>query len=489
MNSPKIQLPLGGNFEITFGVPIETSGPHRFIEINGRSGYHPTSLKTVLKITTDVHFGDQGSIVLWVCPLESLGIASPMKHVLAKDPNAQEYGLIGDTFPVNDIPNSVFCWYWRSVMHPQMIAKFKKGIAAGGAADYSITPYVPVEHLPLHEREWYQLVLTWDKPESSLRVYVNGILCATTSYPFKADQPKRDLYLGNTAMVFSGLELHDRVLSATDIQRGYETSSAPANEHINEDLRQLFTVQPKPRVDWSPDAAWALRFDKTLTGKDDFAGWEQQGCLEEPYRIRALEFTPEGLLIQTPDEVHVESRVYFWSPQIFEGDLAVEYEFRPEQDTGLALLVVQASGMQREDFLTDHPKRTTGAMGTIIADRVKNYHWEYFRKSVDVRCDLGTNVIMKNPWWRPMQLTTTPPLKVGAWHKLLFVQEGGHLRGAIDGEWVIDVIDDPYINNGPVLNSGRIGLRMMYASRLRFRNLKVWNRPHFTTLSASAQNS
>ena len=58
--------------------------------------------------------------------------------------------------------------------------------------------------------------------------------------------------------------------------------------------------------------------------------------------------------------------------------------------------MVQASGIHREDFLTDHPRRTTGSMETIIGDRVRNYHWEFYRRAVDVRGDLGTQVLCKN---------------------------------------------------------------------------------------------
>lgn len=64
-----------------------------------------------------------------------------------------------------------------------------------------------------------------------------------------------------------------------------------------------------------------------------------------PYELLEKQITPEGLLIQTPDQIHTETRVYFWSPVSFEGDVAVEFEFRPEQNTGLALLVVQATGL------------------------------------------------------------------------------------------------------------------------------------------------
>ncbi len=477
VTAPVFELPLQGDFRSTPENGAEVSGPHRFVEVGGRVGYQPTSLGTRLRLHSQVHQGDRGTIVLQVCPLEALGAAAPMSHILNKDPNAPEYGLIGDHFPVGDIPSSVFCWYWRAVMHPQMIAKFKRGIAAGGAADFSVTPYVPVEHLPLHERTWYHLALTWDKPASRLLVYVNGVLCATTLYPFKCDEPNPELYLGNTAMVFGGVSFYDQALDGSAVAELAQAAGFGGSA-VDEELRELFLPQERPELEWPPAAApdWELRYQNDFTQPGALDGWEQQGCLEAPYQLKAREITPEGLLIQTPDEVHVETRMYLWSPMSFEGDLAVEYDFRPEQDTGLALLVVQASGMQREDFILDHPKRTTGAMGTIISDRVRNYHWEYFRKSVDCRGDLGTHVLIKNPWRQPLQMTTTPPLALHTWHRLQFVQEGARLRAAIDGRTVLDVTDHAFSNNGPVLNCGRIGLRLMYATRIRFRGLRVWNR-------------
>lgn len=156
------------------------------------------------------------------------------------------------------------------------------------------------------------------------------------------------------------------------------------------------------------------------------------------------------------------------------------FDFRPEQATGLALLVVQASGMQREDFLTDHPPRTSGAMDTIIADRVRNYHWEFFRHAVDVRGDLATQVLVKNPWMRPLAMSSLAPLALDEWHHLLLVQEGDRLRGAIDGLWAFDVRDDPDSHSGPVLDRGRVALRLMYGTKMRFRNLNVWSRPGLT---------
>ncbi|AOS44325.1 hypothetical protein Verru16b_01386 [Lacunisphaera limnophila] len=474
----RIAVPLAGDFLSTpANRPAVVAGPYRFVDIAGRRGYQPLSLSTSLQIPCAVQQGERGSFTLWVSPLETLTVSPPLEHVARKDPHWQRYALLSDGLPGNDPAKSVFAWYWQSQWHPQMIAKFKQGAAGNTAADFGVTPYVPVEHLPLRRGTWYQLVFTWDKPASRFRVYVNGILCATTSYPFHCDPAGDTLYLGNTAMAFAGFEAEAEEISAAEIARRYDADPTTKSVAVNDELRRLFTVQPAQPADWQPGPGWNFAYDRALTGSGDFTGWHQQGCMQEPFVLKERKITPEGLLLQTPDAVNTESRVYFWSPDVFEGDLAVEFEFRPEQTTGLALLVVQASGMQREDFLADHLPRTSGSMDTIIADRVRNYHWEYFRHAVDVRGDLATQVLVKNPWMRPLAMSSQAPLALNEWHRLLFVQEGNRLRGAIDGVWVFDMMDDPDTHSGPVLDRGRVALRLMYGTKMRFRNLKIWNRP------------
>ena len=75
-----------------------------------------------------------------------------------------------------------------------------------------------------------------------------------------------------------------------------------------------------------------------------------------------------------------------------------------------------------------------------------------------------------------MGLAVIPSIEVNRWHALLFVKEGDRIRTAIDGQWVFDVRDDPLNNNGPVFNYGRVGLRLMYQTRMRFRDMKIWTR-------------
>ena len=115
-------------------------------------------------------------------------------------------------------------------------------------------------------------------------------------------------------------------------------------------------------------------------------------------------------------------------------------------------------------------------MVTIIGDGVRNYHWEFFRETPDVRSDLQTQILVKNPWTRPLGMSCVPDLAIGRFHTLLFLQEGARIRCVIDDQVALDVRDDAFINMGPVFNTGRVGIRLMYQTRMTLRNLKVWSR-------------
>jgi hypothetical protein len=56
------------------------------------------------------------------------------------------------------------------------------------------------------------------------------------------------------------------------------------------------------------------------------------------------------------------------------------------------------------------------------------------------------------------------------------VKSGHRIHGSIDQKTVFDVMDDTSANNGPVLNYGRIGLRQMYDTAMRYRNLVVYEK-------------
>jgi hypothetical protein len=194
----------------------------------------------------------------------------------------------------------------------------------------------------------------------------------------------------------------------------------------------------------------------------------------------------EGLLIETIDKLYtgrlLDSQVYVWSNKPFEGDLYVEYEFKVLRPGGLSLLMVQASGMNREDFIADYPFRKGGRMTTVYGEDVRNYHWEYYREMADMRNDVSNSALMKNPFLYPLAFSAlNTPVEKNVWHKLKFLQIGNKLTGAIDSVKMVEFTDNSFNNNGPVYNFGRIAIRCMLHSKLLYRNLRVYNRNEVKT--------
>ncbi len=188
-----------------------------------------------------------------------------------------------------------------------------------------------------------------------------------------------------------------------------------------------------------------------------------------------LEITKDGLYFETPDIIHTESRGYLWSPVSVEGDQWIEYEFQLVSSKGLALLIMCASGLQGEDIIQDHGLKKTGSMSDMLTN-YRNYHWEYVRRVEAMRTDVETQYVHKNPWGKTLYVGCIPRFERYRWYKMQFIKKGNRLYGAIDGKVVFDVEENPYDNNGPLLNSGRVVLRQMYHTAMKYRNFVIYTR-------------
>lgn len=145
--------------------------------------------------------------------------------------------------------------------------------------------------------------------------------------------------------------------------------------------------------------------------------------------------------------------------------------------------MLQANGMQREDFMADYPLRTTGSMGMVFGENVRNYHWEFFREMEDTRNDVASSALLKQPWQLPLAYyCLRERLALDEWHQVRFVQEGARLRGALDGELVFDVLDASFGLSGSYYTAGHIAIRCMIQTKNLYRNLKVWNRSRLASL-------
>lgn len=467
----KIHLPLHSH------EGLETQGPCRFLTIRGKTGLNPQSVNPTVALRTDLHRSPSGTVSLWFSPLEDLGTMPDNGFIQSRDPSAQWYPLLSDARPARDIENALFGIWWNSGWYPKLAAKFCWG-TIWPPMDFVYLPWVYADALPLRRGSWYHIVLTWDFPEQKLRLYVNGFLAAHTDRVAHYDQGGDVLQLGNPAFVVSDFLMETgSCWTQQQVQTVYERGAREGlvSADAESDCAKCFSLVELPELEIQRDRSWTESLARSFTMPGDHQDWLRQG--PQYQQLPRCEITSEGLLIQTPEELALDTRTYLWSPKCFEGDIWIEYDFRPESDRGLALLVACASGPQREDYFADHGLPKTGAMVTIIGDRLRNYHWEYFRRVEAMRTDFETQALFKNPWQRPLGYACHPRLSVGEWHRLRFVKTGCRIHGSIDGRTVFDTNDNSWSGTGPDFDFGRMAFRQMYHTKICYRDLSVHNRP------------
>jgi hypothetical protein len=446
------------------GLTIE--GPHRFIKIAGRTGLHVTSIKTKAGIETQALQSDRGTLSLWMSPLEDIGLSHGTNlH--------DQFTLLSDHETLTPVDSCDFSIYYNASGYPRVIARFTGG-NYWGQMDYGIAPVVYAESLSLQKGQWYNLSLTWDKPKGLLVLYINGEQVGHNFLARNFKPGNGKLFIGNPLMVMSELKITDGSLNSEEIRKEYLSGRPASNQPSDSTIRKIVIPAQMPPLSLKLDNSWKKIYDCPFSKKSDLDGWIFQTGDKFRDKFR-LEVSDNSLLWQTPDNIDTESRGYLWCPVKAEGDQWIEFEFQLVSHKGLALIIMCASGSQGEDIIEDHGLLNTGSMGDMLAN-YRNYHWEFVRRVEAMRTDVETQYVNKNPWGRSLFVGCIPRLEENRWIKARFIKIGNKLYGSFDGKTVFITEDNAWDNNGPVLNSGRIVLRQMYNTALRYRNFVIYQR-------------
>jgi len=472
------------------GSPIRTFGAEfRILEKDGRAGLHCPSIRGRGLLPDHTLNEPRGSLSLWVMALDDLSPAAHHPHHAKSNPHFSKYVLLTDREYVPDTDAANFCLVWESYWHPVFYAKFAQGSHLDNAWRKRGAEAM-AGHFAFRRLTWYLVTVRWDTPAGLYEIFANGVRVASadTTTP---DLPRQTcgpvLYWGSPALVISEVHFFDVCLTPEEIRSAFRQQNPNPDPELQNHLEKIYEGRALPRLEWTPDKSWQPRLDLSLCQKDDYLNFFVQGsgtavrCTDEGFRI-----TTPGLeeFSNPPHSVRPGvdmTRMYLWTRQIFEGDLHVSFEFKVHAHGGLCLLMTQAAGMQGEDFLADYPLRVNGSMSVVCWEDVRNYHWEFFREMVDVPNQFVSHGCLKNPWFKPMSFQLeNRRWEEDRWYRLDYLQEGARIRGAIDGLTVMDVTDNAYDNNGPILLNGRIAIRCMMRTDMTFRKLRVLNRPHFT---------
>ena len=459
------------------------NGAARILDLKGRKGINPTSIHTAIKLEGGHTFNrPKGTLVVWFFALEDLAASFTADHMKMSNEFFDFYTFLSDNEVPRDYPKGNFCFVWNRFN--EFRAKFFKGTIYPTHEGFEPPQKAWVQAVPFNyfqQHRWYQLAVTWDDEAKTASLFVNGVHCGKSDIfnkDFYRDKVGDALYAGSPALCHGEIEFYDEVLTGADLYKKYRAGAPDYDPATEKELRHLFEGTGLEEFTFDPvKAGWTKQFDV------DFQNPVEQ--IKEFYiqgHTASVKPTghPEGLLIETPtlrygsDEAW-NSQVYIWSNKTFEGNVYVEFEWKAIKPNGLSLLMIQASGMGREDFMADYPKRTNGTMQTVHAEDVRNYHWEFYREMNDVRNDTGTAFSRKNPFAYRIGFGSAPePFAINEWHKLQIVQKSGKILGAIDGKILLVIDDNSRTNTGCILNYGHIAIRCMVHSALVYRNLKVY---------------
>ncbi len=467
---------------------MNLQGKYRLIQKEGRTGWNGTERQSVIELKNHNVNDPEGAISIWFLSLEELCTTLRYDNFKMHNQFYDNYAIIADQRELCNYINTTFCINWNCGWYPQLSAKFFKGdIYPDG---YTPVPkaIVTAGHCSFEKEEWYQLIFTWNKPENRYKIYINGILAACSDIYTKGmewEEAGNTLYLGNPTLCISDITFYQDELKAEEVVQLFEEECCQVKESVQKELQSVYADKKRVPFQWKPDEHWRTMLKLSLNKKEHAEQFYVQGAVD------SVHVTDEGILIDTPNHLpkhdnfgHDLDQMYLWTKQSFEGDLYVEFDFKPIRKGGLALLMFQASGMQREDFMQEYPLRTNGSMSTVHSEDVRNYHWEFFREMNDTRNDVCSQVVLKNPWFRPLGYHCMEnPITRDEWHSLKLLQRGKHIQCVIDDMVVLDLEDDGYGNNGPVLSVGHLAIRCMVRTKILFKNLKVMNKRNFEVIS------
>ncbi len=455
------------------------TGPSRVLDLKGRKGINPQSIHTVIKLGVHNLNAPKGTVVLWFFALEDLGASFIADHMKMDNPHFATYAFLSDFETPCDVAQANFSFEWNRFN--EFRAKFFKGTVyprlGFDAPQKAWVQAVPFNYFQKHR--WYQLAVTWDDAAKSAMLYVNGILIGTSdrfNKDFFRDKVGPTLYAGSPALCHGEVALYEQVLGGPELHKLYRDDAPDFDPAIEKELKHKFEGTDLEEFSFKPEDKWTKQFDCDFKKPvEQIKEFYIQGYAEA---IKPAGH-PEGLLIETPDIPYgwdaYPKQVYIWSHKTFEGNIYVEFEWKSLKPSGLALLMIHASGMGREDFMADYPKKTSGLMETVHGQNVRNYHWEFYREMNDVRNDVGTAFSRKNPFAYRIGFGSSPaPFANNEWHKAQIVQQDGKIRGAIDGKTLLEIDDSSRTNTGAILNYGHIALRCMVHTGMVFRNLKVY---------------
>lgn len=219
-------------------------------------------------------------------------------------------------------------------------------------------------------------------------------------------------------------------------------------------------------------SGWPMIYHNPLASPPDVSGFRMEG--------QGVVSFPEGRLRlengMDPEAGQAANFVY-WCPEVFPGDLAVSWEFKPLREPGLAILFLAAEGAGGKDLFDPSLSPRTGIYDQYHHGEMNAFHISYFRRKWQEERQFHTCNLRKSYGFHLVAQGADPIPGVEDAaeepYRMLAVKQGGRIAFYIN-ELPIFSWEDDGTTYGPLLEGGRIGLRQMAPLLAEYSNLRVY---------------
>lgn len=171
-----------------------------------------------------------------------------------------------------------------------------------------------------------------------------------------------------------------------------------------------------------------------------------------------------------------KSNFVYWCPVDFPSDIMIEWDFRPIEEPGLAIMFFSAKGVNGEDLFDEKLQPRDGQYNLYHSGDINAYHISYFRRKWEEERAFHTCNLRKSKGFFLVTQGADPIPNCDdakeSYH-IRVTKKNGKIEFAIDDLTVFSWQDDGK-EYGEVLGGGKIGFRQMAPMIGEYSNLKVY---------------
>lgn len=212
-------------------------------------------------------------------------------------------------------------------------------------------------------------------------------------------------------------------------------------------------------------------YENALSCERDIEGFRMEGSARvyfENGKMRMKNTLDESL--------GQKSNFVFWCPEDFPSDVIIEWNFRPIEEPGLAILFFSAKGTGGEDLFDNLLSPRDGQYNQYHSGDINAFHVSYFRRKWDEERGFHTCNLRKSKGFHLVTQGADPiPNADDAKesYRMRVVKCGNEVQFFIDDLFVFNFTDDGE-TYGPLLGGGKIGFRQMAPLIGEYSNLVVY---------------